>query len=113
MRNIMLFEDFDPNPNFDGITIQELQAKTPLELSWFIIGYPKHQPRAWGQWLAKQPEPLSLLMGKLSDIEMRDGVMSDKDVEPLGKWMKDPKNLQVLTDFVALLNKTYPGVDYK
>jgi hypothetical protein len=109
----MLFEDFDPNPKFDGITIQELQQKTPVELAWFILGYPKHQPRAWGQWLAKQPEPLSLMMSKFSRLEMTAGSMDDSDVEPLGKWMKDSKNIQSLTDFVALLNKTYPGVDYK
>ena len=112
MRNIMLFEDFGSNPKFEGITLEELQAKTPVELAWFIIGYPKHQPRAWGQWLAKQPDALGLIMGNLSKTEMTDGSLDDSDVKPLGEWMKKSKNLKTLTDFVALLNKTYPGVDY-
>ena len=112
MRNIMLFEDFETSLEYDGITLQELQAKTPVELGWYIIGYPKHQPRAWGQWLAKQPDGISMIIGNLAKEDREYGSMDDKDVEPLGKWMKDPKNIQSLTDFVALLNKTYPGVDY-
>jgi hypothetical protein len=43
---------------------------------------------------------------------MTDGSLDDSDVKPLGEWMKKSKNLKTLTDFVALLNKTYPGVDY-
>lgn len=112
MRNIMLFEDFDSNPNFEGITLQELQAKTPVDLAWYILGYPKHQSRAWGQWLANQPKELVMMIGNISKMDREYGSMENKDVEPLGEWMKDPKNVQVLTDFVALLNRTYPDVDY-
>jgi hypothetical protein len=112
MQNIMLFEDFDPNPNFDGITLQDLQAKTPVELAWFVLGYTKHQARAWGQWVAKHPDELSMILGKISKMDREWGNLEDKDVMPLGKFLKDPKNSSILADLVSLFNRTYPGVDY-
>lgn len=114
MKNILLFEDFDSKAevNFEGITLEDLKSMKPDELGWRVWKYGAVQPRAWGQWEAKQAQDFRKAYSKLVEADKDHGLV-DEDVIPFGKFLLDPKQVKILEDLTRLFNKNYPGLDYK
>ena len=112
MRTIKLFEEFTKGAhNYEEITPQEFLSLSESEIGWMVWKYPAHQPRAWGQWESKQPDDFRMVWKGMLDADLDHGIAEDDSV-PMGKYLRNKKNVTVLNALVDLFNRKYPGVDY-